>query len=126
MCCCINPLSIKQIFKKDHLRPFLKSKSFLKNEKTCSFCVHENIQLKFQILHDLGNLLIKNLNKKLPLNESYIVIKLDGSKKLGYDVLSGTTKGWVCAMIYFEFISSSELCATIGHDSIIQITFMTN
>lgn len=66
------------------------------------------------------------MNKKLPLNESYVVIKLDGSKKLGCDVLSGTTQGWVCLMIYFEFISSSELFATIGRDSIIQTTFMTN
>jgi len=66
------------------------------------------------------------LNKKIPLNESYVVIKLDGFKKLGCDVSSGTTLGWVCPMIYFEFISSNELCATIGYDSIKQTTFMTN
>ncbi len=55
-----------------------------------------------------------------------LFIKLDGLKKLGCNVSNGITQGWVCPMIYFEFISSSELCATIGHDSIIQTTFMTN
>jgi hypothetical protein len=60
--------------------------------------------MKFQILNDMGNLGYEIWNEKFSISESYVVLKLNGLKHLGCDILHGITQGWVYIYTRFFFM----------------------
>jgi len=58
------------------------------------------ILLKFQILWNLINVLIKKHNENIYLNVSFFKKSLRGSIESRCDVPNGTTQGWVCPMMW--------------------------